>query len=580
VLRVTPQPETFDLGAPPKPIETLVVRERTRQSSLGAAAPAQHLYPPDKGWVRMDPAVPFDSISLLDLTVLVNDPAELATMLTRLVDEDANDPTGRAAALEQRYADIVMLTGALDPRLARLLFSKLARAVLDLDANRRRSLLRRVVLPNLLDGRVDGEAVLAEFPDVELAQALCLLLDLEAAAPQLLPVALDRLRLTSERRAALAPLLETGLKDRGALAETTGQSSTADLERHASKLTRIDANAATAFDQFTAFDLSISDQTAAAIAAARDVITHADHCEAQLACASRLVVVEPNPALAAAVLARAVPAIRSLASDARWDDVTRWAGKFAAVAADLEPARPDVAKAVTDALQQACDRDFVVRLAGMCSTEAGTPGAAPIVAALGPALVPAWLDALETAADRPLVRALTPVLSRYAIADRIPALSVESKRVAVGVLGFAGAGYETLIAEQTGTGDERTSREALRALARVGSPKAAALIVAQLEQGPAMVQPAAEEALWRLPAPVLLAKAHELLGSRHFVTRHPQVAARLLDRAAQGAVTGLGPVLENLRSLRFYFWSPAVARVGARARTMERKASAERTIRQ
>jgi HEAT repeat protein len=166
-----------------------------------------------------------------------------------------------------------------------------------------------------------------------------------------------------------------------------------------------------------------------------------------------------------------------------------------------------------------------------------------------------------------------------AIADRLPTLGAEAKRTAVGVLGFAAAGYETLIAEQAGAGDERTSREALRALARIGSPKAAALIVAQLEDGPAQVQPVAEEALWRLPAAVVLAKARELLGRRRFVTRHPQVAVRLLERAAQSASAGLEPVLENLMPLRFHFWSPAVARVGARARTMERQASAQRGFR-
>ena len=42
----------------------------------------------------MDPTVPYESISLLDLTVLVNDPSELATMLTRLIDEDAGGEVG------------------------------------------------------------------------------------------------------------------------------------------------------------------------------------------------------------------------------------------------------------------------------------------------------------------------------------------------------------------------------------------------------------------------------------------------------------------------------------------------------
>ena len=80
--------------------------------------------------------------------------------------------------------------------------------------------------------------------------------------------------------------------------------------------------------------------------------------------------------------------------------------------------------------------------------------------------------------------------------------------------------------------------------------------------------PAAEEALWRLPAPVAFAKTRELLGRREFVTRNAQSAARLLERAAQSGDNGFDPVLASLTSLRFHFWSPALARVGAKAREL------------
>ena len=65
------------------------------------------------------------------------------------------------------------------------------------------------MLPGLLDGKLDG-TVLTDFPDVDLAEALCLLLDLETASPDVLTTALDRLGLPPERRQALVPLLEIG----------------------------------------------------------------------------------------------------------------------------------------------------------------------------------------------------------------------------------------------------------------------------------------------------------------------------------------------------------------------------------
>ena len=69
-----------------------------------------------------------------------------------------------------------------------------------------------------------------------------------------------------------------------------------------------------------------------------------------------------------------------------------------------------------------------------------------------------------------------------AIAERLPALRADAARAALLVLGSVGAGYEACIAEQIAAADERSSREALRALARIGSAKAAAIIVSQIEK--------------------------------------------------------------------------------------------------
>jgi len=569
--RETPRPEVLDIGAPAEAVRSLVDRERARQAAAVAGGPAQHLYPPDKGWVRVDPAAAADdSISLTDLTVIVNEPAELASMLSRLIDGDG---AARGAALQQRYDDVVMLISAVDPRLARVLFSKLARAVLRLDADTRRTLLRGAVLPSLLDGRLAGEAVLGEFPDVDLADALCLLLDLEAAAPQLLTIALDRLKLAPERRTSLTPLIEAKL-DARAMREGSADRPSTSFDDQARALTRLDPGAAPNVAEFAAFDLSITDQTAATLATLRDAATSVDGADAQIACAAGLARIEPNPAVVTAVLTSALPALRTLIRDRRWNDVTRWVARIAEIEAHVEPLRPDVAGAIRETVAKLCDRALVLDLAQLCGSEATHSFASGIVAALGPSLVPEWLAALDDAADRARARALAGAMGQSArrvapaIARRLPSLGADASRSAVAVLGFAGAGYEQAIVDRVTAADERTSREALRALARSGTAKAAALIVGQLEQGHAVVHPAAEEALWRLPASIALAKTRELLGRREFVTRHPQSAARLMERAAQSGDNGFDPVLESLTSLRFHFWSPALARVGAKAREL------------
>ena len=85
------RPEVLDVGATAPSVCTLVEHERRRRESLFEAdAPINHLYPPDKGWVRLDPASQFDTVSLIDLAVLVNDPGEVATILLRLTDDDGD----------------------------------------------------------------------------------------------------------------------------------------------------------------------------------------------------------------------------------------------------------------------------------------------------------------------------------------------------------------------------------------------------------------------------------------------------------------------------------------------------------
>ena len=462
---------------------------------VAAASAAQHLYPADKGWARVDPAVGYESISLVDLAVLVNDPAELAAMLTRLTDEEPADGGSTVAALEQRYSDVVMLIGALDPRLGRMLYSKLARAVLNLDSDRRRALLRRAILPDLLDGRRDGEVVLGEFPDVDLADALCLLLDLEAAAPELLPVALDRLRLAPERRDAVVPLIQAKLEGRVSSGEAADRWSASGLDRHAGALTRVETGTAKNFSEFAAFDLSLNEHAAAALANVRDAIVTTDRIDAQLTCALGLARIEPNPSVVSSILSRAVIALQSLTREQRWQDVTRTVARLGDLASELTASRPDVAKAVRDALTRFCDRDTLVRLAQLAASEPGRTYASAIVAALGPSIVPTWLTLLDVPADRARIRPIASMLSDCArhvapaVAERLPVLASDAARTALTVLGFAGAGYESTIAQHVVASDEPRTREALRALARIGSAKAAALIVAQLEHGPAIVQP-------------------------------------------------------------------------------------------
>jgi HEAT repeat protein len=136
------------------------------------------------------------------------------------------------------------------------------------------------------------------------------------------------------------------------------------------------------------------------------------------------------------------------------------------------------------------------------------------------------------------------------------------------VLGFAGAGYEAAVAEQTVHGDDPLVREALRALARIGTAQAAALVARQLRDGTIRNRAAAEEALWHFPPARAAGLVRELLGSHEFVLQNPAAVGRLLDRSAQAHIDGLDKVLSALEPLRFRFWNPGLVRVALRAREL------------
>ncbi len=131
-----------------------------------------------------------------------------------------------------------------------------------------------------------------------------------------------------------------------------------------------------------------------------------------------------------------------------------------------------------------------------------------------------------------------------------------------------GHGYEVPLGKLLDSRDEQTVREALRSLARIGTPRAAALVGAQVLDNRDWVGKAAEETLWHFPKTESDRQIRDLLGRREFVVRQPQAAGRLLERAAQSGAANLAPILQTLVPLRYRFWSPALVRVARQARTM------------
>jgi hypothetical protein len=94
------------------------------------------------------------------------------------------------------------------------------------------------------------------------------------------------------------------------------------------------------------------------------------------------------------------------------------------------------------------------------------------------------------------------------------------------------------------------------------------IVAHELQTGSDSRRAAAEEALWHFPAGRSSVQVRQLLGQRDFVVQHPDIASRLLTRAAQSSTAGLEEVLIRLEHFRYRFWSPGLMRVALKAREL------------
>jgi hypothetical protein len=107
MVSMAAKPEVLDVtGAAVTGADDLAREGARFEAQLAKGGVISHLYPPGKGWVRLDPGSPACPVSLLDLAVMVDDPGALASMLLRLTDETAAVPA--TAALERKYSDVAM----------------------------------------------------------------------------------------------------------------------------------------------------------------------------------------------------------------------------------------------------------------------------------------------------------------------------------------------------------------------------------------------------------------------------------------------------------------------------------------
>jgi HEAT repeats len=571
----TLRPEIVEISGDAGTIDDTVQRERTRRAALSTTDAAVHnLYPQDRGWIRVDPTSSFSSVSLAELAILVEDPNTLAAILLRLSGETpALDAAG--AALGRKFSDLATVFASLDPNLARVKFARLSKAVRDLAPPSRTRLLKETILPGLLDGRPDGLA-LQDFPDVELADALGLLLDLETASPEVLNVALTRLDLPADRQEAVLPLLNDRLRARDRWAgKTPGAQTNQALVGYAQRLIEVTHGQAKGFADFSAFDVSMDGATVAAVETIRDVVINTDEVDQQIKCLCSLIRLESHADRVQAYLFALTPLMAALEQGGQPEAGLKWLVTLHEIARSIESRRPEVAKCVGAAIQSLFTGE---RAAWLAEMHRGEPVARAVVTsyinALAPAIAPAFaalFDERRLQADLPSV---TNMVCDHAAA-LAPGLLAElghtgpaATRAIVRVLACAGGGHEDLVAGFLTHEDAMLRREALEALVRMGTPQAARIVADQILVPGNPVLNTAVEAMWRFPSSLVSVQLRTILRRDDFVARNPETVVRLLKRAQADGARGFEPEIQHLASLRRRFWRPALMRVGFAARQL------------
>jgi hypothetical protein len=571
-VEVTARREVLQV-APAAPTQRdLVAHERRRRDdAIATNMRTAHLFPPHRGWIRLDPAESYEAISLADLAILVEDPNDLATMLQRLVEDEQGDGNDAPRALERRFGDVAALFAGLEPRLSSMMFGKLAAAVMALDLEPRHNILKTAILPTIFDRR-PAASVLHAFTDEALAESLCLLTTGTAGAGVAI-AAVDQLGIKGERRDALVSLIDELFRARIDPSLGLDASTAIELDRQARRLTSIDASVRRSFAELSGFELRLDDGARSEIDGVRAGIQSADGLLVELTCLINLVALQPNPEVANAFVQGALERATQLVAAGRWKDLAVALEHFASVVASLRERRPETTALVEDALTTFATPEFAAALLSQHGrNDEAQAVSLCIIDALGPAIAPALVTLLETSSSAGSVAvglmSERATLFAPSLVANAATFTRQGRAHVARILGHAGAGYEDAVSSLVSTDDERTSREALRALARIGSPRAAELVNVHARGARGWLSTAIVEALLHFPAETSGVAIRDLLAQRAFVLAHPTEASRLIARARLTGTPHLETVLRDLVSLRYRFWNRSLVNVARDAEAL------------
>ena len=508
-----------------------------------------------QAWIQVDTDCDIDSIDLVDLAFLLDDQSDLAQVLYDIAEGGPQSATG-AEALCESVAELTELYSSLSPRIAEQRFSDLARTLMTLDEKARNALTRDVLLPDLLE--TDRAAPLLRLlPDAEIIDAVRTLADLEVDAPGLIKLALDRLALPEDQRITVA----------GAVGGPIGvDEANPDLEPSSPPLSG--DGAGRDLREYTVHELSVDEETIADLNRIKREVEASTEPAGRLRCYANLVRHLRNPDHAEDILKGAEEILAASISNGG-TEAAEWVEEFRRAADSVREHRPEIAELVDDMMLTLCSPEFLRAQAQSWVAQGGSVDESRrLLTAFGPASIDALIHLLEEEQVRAVRRrlvdfmcenaaAFAPELVRYVSDERWTVV-----RNVVRIIGFAGPGHEPELAPAVGHPEERVAREALLALARIGSPEAVDLIAGQLGDSDPSRRAMAEEAIRTLPVEEGRRQVRGLLGDPAFFRRYPGLARSLVQRFAPGRGGDWEDILLPMASVRFRLWRPRLMALG------------------
>lgn len=555
IVHIISSHQTIEAGTVPPALLDIVQRHRSRAARAADSA--------EGGWIRLDPSVPLDRVTLEDLPLLMRDAPSLGVALDRM--SRTRGAVSPSEALVLHYQEITDLYAACGPSLADTLFRRLAAVVNDLPEETKLALLKEQVLPGLVDGRRSGR-ILKHFAEEEVADALWLLLDLGVGGVEMLTAGLASLDLPESRLAGVVDRVSRRLEgERESPPEWSemlhSSSSGTAADSIGGRLT-VDADHDADFLALRSFDLSVDEAAADDLARIVSDVAGADPVTAPLRCCADILALGADPSIIAATMRRSRGFFLDLESRGDAAELADWLALFARIARQRDSLDGEVAAIIRSALDQYVTPEFIHRVSALPTPADREAPLVTIICEMGRTGVGALVDSLAVESDRSarnrLLIALQPrasILAEYLV-DYLSHPEWYVVRNIVTLLGYAGPGHEKAVAELVEHEHPRVIREAFIALARIGSEEAINRTADALYDESADVRKHAAEAIWRFEPGLSHSRLLEAMRDRQLALAHPELVTELVIAAAKRNLDGLEPVLRRLRRHCLAVWNP------------------------